>query len=896
MTPTLSPVAVPPSFWKTVGLLLGASRRRATGRRRRAQELLQQRSGKSATDWSALGTFFAVLFMVAINVCGAFLLRGMVEAAERSHARMDEDARPHIRTFIEGSMRHPQIRVVVSDPFLAATRKALKAPENFWRAAEDAVPDTVYAAESLHIAARDGITPEAARKALRNGLHNQGLQAFIGEEEAGPPPSRPKPSATALSRSISRYTDTARLAPMLGSIVLFFWIAMLVFQGEGLEVDLQRRRHPMWEWLFSHPAPPGAIFLSEVLAPLAANPIYWGAPLFVAVTYGYVYGPARGALAALLAGVPIAIATACLGKAIEIAVMLRVSPRSRGAIIGLMGWLGYAATMLLFLGLFILPQIAADATKMLLWFTVLPWPYLRWFLGGYRDGSGSFPLGILTCLLAACAMAAAAVRFSVWGAQQGLAGNFPSDLQPAGPGRPVTFGRDPLYRKELLWFSRDRSAIVQTILVPITVASTQLFNLRYFVSHAQEAWNYLCGAAILFGTYFLWVLGPKSLASEGTALWIAQTWPRGLEDLLKAKAWLWSMISTGIVALVLLYAAILFPGEIWKIALVGAGWFLFGRSMAEKSVTLVTVQSASGEIEKVPSGRRWAAQLGMLTFSIGVLTQQWHIAVMGIVYSWITAAAIWQNFRARLPFLYDPWSETLPQPPTLMHAMIAISILVEGGAVVAGILLPVVGRDNIAIAQAIGYSVCAVIVAIGTASFLDGRGVPMREVLHWPAIPDPEQESPAGRFLGRMERSLIPALLAGALGGLLLGLFAHGYLALLEHIPAAAEILHASREQMAKLPGLRQSYFVSAVFFAPFAEEYLFRGLLFRALDREWSGQWDGWRAILGSAAFFAIYHGPLSWIPVGLLGVANALLFKKTGRLAPAVLLHLVYNAVVLG
>jgi len=83
---------------------------------------------------------------------------------------------------------------------------------------------------------------------------------------------------------------------------------------------------------------------------------------------------------------------------------------------------------------------------------------------------------------------------------------------------------------------------------------------------------------------------------------------------------------------------------------------------------------------------------------------------------------------------------------------------------------------------------------------------------------------------------------------------------------------------------------VMAVLFAPFAEEYLFRGLLFRALDREWGG----WRAVIGSAAFFAIYHQPLSWLPVGLLGVANALLFKKAGRLAPAVVLHMVYNAVV--
>jgi type IV secretory pathway TrbD component len=53
----------------------------------------------------------------------------------------------------------------------------------------------------------------------------------------------------------------------------------------------------------------------------------------------------------------------------------------------------------------------------------------------------------------------------------------------------------------------------------------------------------------------------------------------------------------------------------------------------------------SGEVQKIPSGRRrrWAVQLGMLTFSIGVSTQQWHVAVMGIAYSWITAAAVWQT-------------------------------------------------------------------------------------------------------------------------------------------------------------------------------------------------------------------------------------------------------------
>src|SRR5262249_1096863 len=121
-------------------------------------------------------------------------------------------------------------------------------------------------------------------------------------------------------------------------------------------------------------------------------------------------------------------------------------------------------------------------------------------------------------------------------------------------------------------------------------------------------------------------------------------------------------------------------------------------------------------------------------------------------------------------------------------------------------------------------------------------------------------------------------------------LFANGYLIALRHIPATAELLRKSHEEMGKIPNLKASFAVMAVLFAPFAEEYLFRGLLYRALDREWGG----WRAVLGSAAFFGIYHSPLSWLPVALVGASNAILFKKTGRLESAVALHMVYNAVV--
>jgi membrane protease YdiL (CAAX protease family) len=235
-----------------------------------------------------------------------------------------------------------------------------------------------------------------------------------------------------------------------------------------------------------------------------------------------------------------------------------------------------------------------------------------------------------------------------------------------------------------------------------------------------------------------------------------------------------------------------------------------------------------------------------------------------------------------------------------MHAMVAISLLVEGGAVVTALMLLVLGRNQIALASATGYALCAVLVALGTSWFLSNRYVAPVAVWNWTDAPswDPNDldtptppDVPWWQRWRLGEKSLIPHLLIGVAGGVILGIFAHYYQAALLHIPYTAELLRKSRETMAKVPGMKFSYVIIAVGFAPFAEEYLFRGLLYRALDREWGGR----RAVLANAGFFAVYHQPLAWLPVALLGVTNAVLFKRTGRLAPAVLLHMTYNAVVI-
>jgi membrane protease YdiL (CAAX protease family) len=851
-----------PRFRTVVWLLLAASAKRAAGRRSRQRQLLRQRTGKTTTNWAGLGFVMAILFMAALNIGAAFVVQGAVSASERVAAEQ-------------------QGWVVVETWFLQRVNDAERhaaGQASPWIGIDRALFRN-YRAEGARIAQQYGGNASAIAYHLRTVVWNGQSHILIDIARAAP--------------GLPALGLAGKLPRMFGSIVLLWWGILLVFQGEGLELDIQRRRHPMWEWLFSHPVPAGAVFLAEMLSPIAANPIYWSAPFFAGLLYAFVYGPMEGAAAAFLVGIPVMLAAACLGKALEIGAILRFSVRSRGAMIGLMSWLGYVSMVLLAVCGLTISKIVTALAGMLEPLTALPWPFLGLFLGLRADGSFSFPLGVLACWCVALITIAASVRYSVWGAQQGLSGNLGrSDAAPKVRGSAAQFGKNALYRKEVLWFARDRSAIVQAILIPLTIAAFQLFNLRGALVAAQGAWNYLCGAGIIFGTYFLMVLGPKSLASEGTALWLALTWPHGLEDLLKAKSWLWSLIATAIVAPVLLYAAVLYPASAWKVALVGLAWALFARSMAEKMVTLATVTTESGEVQKVPTGRRYAAQLGMLTFSIGVLTQQWQLAVMGIVYSLMTAAAMWQNFRARLPYLYDPWSEKLPPPPTLMHAMVAISILVEAGAVVAGIVLAFAGRETVAVAHAVIYGLCAAAVSLGLVQFLRARGVRQTYIWNWPNRDEGQRALlPWLRWEASGPMDFCLSLLAGGALGLLLGLFGLGYLALLKQVPAIAETLLQSRAHMATIPYLRPSMFVMAVCIAPFAEEFLFRGMLYRALDREWGG----WRAVFGSAAFFAVYHPALSWLPVGLLGATNALLFRKTGRLAPAVVLHMVYNTVVL-
>jgi len=83
---------------------------------------------------------------------------------------------------------------------------------------------------------------------------------------------------------------------------------------------------------------------------------------------------------------------------------------------------------------------------------------------------------------------------------------------------------------------------------------------------------------------------------------------------------------------------------------------------------------------------------------------------------------------------------------------------------------------------------------------------------------------------------------------------------------------------------------VAFVVVAPIAEELFFRGVAYNAWIRERGPRF----ALYGSAALFALIHGSVfALAPIFALGIALALVYRRTGSLPAAMAMHAGFNAI---
>lgn len=74
----------------------------------------------------------------------------------------------------------------------------------------------------------------------------------------------------------------------------------------------------------------------------------------------------------------------------------------------------------------------------------------------------------------------------------------------------------------------------------------------------------------------------------------------------------------------------------------------------------------------------------------------------------------------------------------------------------------------------------------------------------------------------------------------------------------------------------------------PLGEEFVFRGVVASALNKH--GAWAG---VVGSAAIFGLVHGPsVILLDAFMVGILTGIIFRKTGSIWPAIVLHIIYNA----
>jgi len=153
-------------------------------------------------------------------------------------------------------------------------------------------------------------------------------------------------------------------------------------------------------------------------------------------------------------------------------------------------------------------------------------------------------------------------------------------------------------------------------------------------------------------------LGAESLSSERKErrCWIASDMADRPESLLKAKAWLWSMISSGLVALVLIVRKSYFSGKTWKIAPVLWVASFSAEDMAEKRVTLVTVTSSWRTGKKIPAGTTMGGPAGYVTLRSN-LEQHGRSRLLDRLFL-LPLPRMWPEPERAAAVLYDPWSGT----------------------------------------------------------------------------------------------------------------------------------------------------------------------------------------------------------------------------------------------
>jgi hypothetical protein len=247
--------------------------------------------------------------------------------------------------------------------------------------------------------------------------------------------------------------------------------------------------------------------------------------------------------------------------------------------------------------------------------------------------------------------------------------------------------------------------------------------------------------------------------------------------------------------------------------------------------------------------------------------------------SGLLALALWQKLRDRIPYLLDPTAAP-PARLSLSDGMLAALAFFTAQGVYHLLLVETdLSRGMLLF---LSFALAGLTVTLGSLVLL--RRARVQGLMATIGMK---------RVAGAAQRSLAANLGLGIVAGGGVGALALAYiLGLQRMMPDLPEWMRTSSPLEGLGPADAPALLLLAVLAAPLFEEYLFRGLLFRGMQRSLGTV----RAVAASAALFAVVHPPISALPVFGLGLAAAAVFQRGGLLLAPILAHATYNAIVLG
>lgn len=428
--------------------------------------------------------------------------------------------------------------------------------------------------------------------------------------------------------------------------------------------------------------------------------------------------------------------------------------------------------------------------------------------------------------------------------------------------RPAAFGRLGILKKELLLLVRDRNFAIQTLVVPLFVIGLQVFLREGSIGRMTGSHAVLLayGAGALMASSACFLL----LSSEGRALWLLYAMPHAMGTMLRRKVQLWAPIAcamaSGVFVLLVLQRTEAVPTP-WYVDLVWLCAGIYGAAWLAAGIGTLSTDPSADQVPRQPKARYVYLYLYLAgSYALGLaatdLTTRATTALVFATLAW----SLWQRVRDRLPWLLDPQGE-----PTAPLGVFEAGVLMTTFFLLQGLLAIVLAKvvHEPLLGTAIGYVAAGGLTAVLATLMANRRDLPPRR--------------------GDTVRTA-PAIGLGIVAGGGLGLLGIGWKQL------------AERAQWCEFPAAPNTpdafaiLIVLVVLAAPLLEEFLFRRILFLAMQRSL----PNWLAVVWSAALFTVVHPVPSWPPVFLLGVATALLLARSGVLLASIALHAVYNLVV--